>query len=50
VVSPRKLAELPKSHSSLAAKLKGSFMCECCPKKPRRFETEEELRYGYYYS
>jgi hypothetical protein len=44
VVSPRKLAEIPKSHSNLAAKLKGSFMCECCPKKPKKFETEEELR------
>ncbi|KAL2131516.1 hypothetical protein VTI74DRAFT_4937 [Chaetomium olivicolor] len=44
VVSPRKLAEIPKSHSSLAAKLKGPYMCECCPKKPKKFETEEELR------
>ncbi|KAK4151728.1 hypothetical protein C8A00DRAFT_45129 [Chaetomidium leptoderma] len=42
--SPRKLAEIPKSHSSLAAKLKGPHMCECCPKKPKKFETEEELR------
>ncbi|SPQ24160.1 d27f8188-e170-4d83-abac-0e64e167a48d [Thermothielavioides terrestris] len=44
VVSPRKLAEVPKNHSSLAAKLKGPYMCECCPKKPKKFETEEELR------
>ncbi|KAL1835990.1 hypothetical protein VTJ49DRAFT_5738 [Mycothermus thermophilus] len=44
VVSPRKLAEIPKSHSNLAAKLKGPYMCECCPKKPKKFETEEELR------
>jgi hypothetical protein len=45
--SPRKLAEIPKSHSSsLAAKLKGPYMCECCPKKPKKFETEEELRYA----
>ena len=21
------------------------FMCECCPKKPKKFETQEELRY-----
>jgi hypothetical protein len=20
-------------------------MCECCPKKPKKFETAEELRY-----
>jgi hypothetical protein len=24
-------------------KLHGVFMCECCPKKPKKFETEEEL-------
>lgn len=45
VASPRKLAEIPKNPSSLAAKLKGPYMCECCPKKPKKFETEEELRY-----
>ncbi|KAL2257999.1 hypothetical protein VTK26DRAFT_8858 [Humicola hyalothermophila] len=44
LVSPRKLAEIPKNSSSLAAKLKGPYMCECCPKKPKKFETEEELR------
>lgn len=42
--SPRKLTEMPKSRSSLAAKLKGVYICECCPKKPRKFQTEEELR------
>jgi hypothetical protein len=45
VTSPRKLAEIPKNSSTLAAKLKGPWMCECCPKKPKKFETEEELRY-----
>lgn len=45
LVSPRKLAEIPKNSSSLAAKLKGPYMCECCPKKPKKFETEDELRY-----
>jgi hypothetical protein len=25
-------------------KLHGVFMCECCPKKPKKFETEEELK------
>lgn len=44
VTSPRKLAEIPKNTSSLAAKLKGPYMCECCPKKPKKFDTEEELR------
>jgi hypothetical protein len=45
LASPRKLAEIPKSSNSLAAKLKGPYMCECCPKKPKKFEAEEELRY-----
>ncbi|EGS22560.1 uncharacterized protein CTHT_0021080 [Thermochaetoides thermophila DSM 1495] len=43
-VSPRKLPEIPKSSSTLSAKLKGPYMCECCPKKPKKFDTEEELR------
>ena len=25
--------------------VQGGFICECCPKKPRKFDTEEELRY-----
>ncbi|KAK4652523.1 hypothetical protein QC762_502410 [Podospora pseudocomata] len=46
LVPPRKVAEMPKNTNggSLAAKLKGPYMCECCPKKPKKFETEEELR------
>lgn len=35
--SPRKGSDLVKS------KLQGFFMCECCPKKPKKFETAEEL-------
>ena len=46
-VSPRKLPEIPKSSSTLSAKLKGPYMCECCPKKPKKFDTEEELRYAF---
>ncbi|KAK0611856.1 hypothetical protein B0T14DRAFT_540816 [Immersiella caudata] len=45
LASPRKLAEIPKNPSSLvAAKMKGPYMCECCPKKPKKFDTEEELK------
>ncbi|KAK4160252.1 hypothetical protein QBC43DRAFT_114647 [Cladorrhinum sp. PSN259] len=47
MVSPRKLAEIPKNpaaSSALGAKLRGPYMCECCPKKPKKFETEDELR------
>lgn len=32
-------------------KLGGFYICECCPKKPRKFETEEDLRqvWSFYY-
>ncbi|RDA82630.1 hypothetical protein CP532_1218 [Ophiocordyceps camponoti-leonardi (nom. inval.)] len=40
-VSPRKLADVQKSGG--ASKLQGFLMCECCPKKPKKFETMEEL-------
>ncbi|KJZ79719.1 hypothetical protein HIM_01188 [Hirsutella minnesotensis 3608] len=38
--SPRKLTDVQKPGSS---KLQGFLMCECCPKKPKKFETAEEL-------
>lgn len=40
--SPRKLTELPKSS---IPRIQGFYMCDCCPKKPKKFETAEELRY-----
>ncbi|KAI0874233.1 hypothetical protein GGS24DRAFT_490162 [Hypoxylon argillaceum] len=40
LASPRKVVEVSKASIS---KLQGFFMCECCPKKPKRFETPEEL-------
>lgn len=33
---PQKLSPVPK--------LNGVYMCECCPKKPKKFETEHELQ------
>lgn len=39
--SPRKLHEVQKPGSS---KLQSFYMCECCPKKPKKFETPEELK------
>ncbi|KAM0414544.1 hypothetical protein ACHAPT_013612, partial [Fusarium lateritium] len=36
--STGKTAEVPEE-----IKLQGFFMCECCPDKPKRFETLEEL-------
>jgi hypothetical protein len=38
--SPRKPHDLQKPGS----KLQGFFMCECCPKKPKKFDTADELR------
>ncbi|TKA82301.1 hypothetical protein B0A55_01458 [Friedmanniomyces simplex] len=31
-------------HGSSASHLQGIFICECCPKKPKKFDTQEELR------
>lgn len=39
--SPRKLTEVSKPTGS---KVQNFFMCECCPKKPKKFETAEELK------
>lgn len=39
--SPRKVPDAAKVNAS---KVQGGyFMCECCPKKPKKFETAEEL-------
>ncbi|OBR03280.1 C2H2 finger domain-containing protein [Colletotrichum higginsianum IMI 349063] len=40
LASPRKLAEVSKP---VGTKISGFFMCDCCPKKPKKFETAEEL-------
>ncbi|ORY64502.1 uncharacterized protein BCR38DRAFT_458158 [Pseudomassariella vexata] len=40
LASPRKLTEVPKASIS---RIQGFFMCECCPKKPKKFDTAEEL-------
>ncbi|KAF4968702.1 hypothetical protein FZEAL_10350 [Fusarium zealandicum] len=39
--STRKITEVQKPGGSKVHC--GFFMCECCPKKPKRFETREEL-------
>jgi hypothetical protein len=39
--SPRKVIEAPKPGGP---KMSGFYMCECCPKKPKKFETPEELQ------
>ncbi|KAJ2907158.1 uncharacterized protein MKZ38_007673 [Zalerion maritima] len=40
MASPRKIND----GKTGVARLQGFFMCDCCPKKPKKFETEDELR------
>ncbi|KAI1839474.1 hypothetical protein JX266_014315 [Neoarthrinium moseri] len=40
LVSSRKLTGLPKACDS---RIQGFYMCECCPKKPKKFETVGDL-------
>ena len=45
---PRKMSTdsslLHSRQNSVSGRLAGGYICECCPKKPKKFETEEELR------
>ncbi|KAK4496291.1 hypothetical protein PRZ48_012271 [Zasmidium cellare] len=34
----------PHSRTSSVSQLQNHYICECCPKKPKKFDTEEELR------
>jgi hypothetical protein len=33
-----------QTRPSKASPIRGQLMCDCCPKKPKKFESEEELR------
>jgi hypothetical protein len=35
---------LQSRKNSTAGRLPGAYICECCPKKPKKFDSEEELR------
>lgn len=42
--SPRKLTDPAiRPGGVVGGKLQGFFMCDCCPKKPKKFESHEEL-------
>ncbi|KAL2073207.1 hypothetical protein VTL71DRAFT_10531 [Oculimacula yallundae] len=44
LMSSRKLSEsLGTSKHSTSPKLHGVYMCECCPKKPKKFDSQEQL-------
>jgi len=31
-------------HNSVVNRIPGAYICECCPKKPKKFDSEEDLR------
>lgn len=35
---------LPSSQNPASGRIAGPYICECCPKKPKKFDNEEELR------
>ena len=34
----------PHSRQSSLSQLQGMYICECCPKKPKKFDSEDDLR------
>ena len=43
----RKMSTESMLHSrqnSIASRIPGAYICECCPKKPKKFDSEDELR------
>jgi hypothetical protein len=42
----RKMSEsiLQSRQNSISNRIPGAYICECCPKKPKKFDSEEELR------
>jgi hypothetical protein len=45
LMTSRKLFSTTNSKQVGGLKMQGIFICECCPKKPRRFDTQKELEY-----
>ncbi|KAJ4294262.1 hypothetical protein N0V90_007952 [Kalmusia sp. IMI 367209] len=35
---------LQSRQNSIVGRIVGAYICECCPKKPKKFDSEEELR------
>ncbi len=45
LITSRKLSDsLNHSKQNSTPKMQGVFMCECCPKKPKKFDSQEELK------
>jgi hypothetical protein len=46
LMTSRRLSDsMAHSKQSTGPKIQGVFICECCPKKPKKFDTQEELKY-----
>jgi hypothetical protein len=45
LMTSRKLSDgMSHGKHNGAPKMQGVFMCECCPKKPKKFDSQEELK------
>lgn len=45
LMTARKLSEgISHAKSSSVPRIQGVFMCECCPKKPKKFDSQEDLK------
>jgi hypothetical protein len=42
-LSTKKIS-LETTLQSGSSKIGGLYICDCCPKKPKKFDTQEELR------
>ena len=45
IMTSRKLSDgISHSKQNGVQRIQGAFICECCPKKPKKFESQEELK------
>jgi hypothetical protein len=45
LMTSRKLSDsMSHGKPNNASKIQGVFMCDCCPKKPKKFDSQEELK------
>jgi hypothetical protein len=45
LMTSRKLSDTIHSKQGAGPKIHGAFICECCPKKPKKFDSPDELKY-----
>jgi hypothetical protein len=45
LMTSRKLSDsINNAKQSNVPRMQGGFICECCPKKPKKFDSQEELK------